>query len=103
MKVILNTDNHIQGSESLAEHVDTVVENALGRFSEQVMRVDVHLSDANAGKAGSGDKHCTMEARLEGRPPATANNDADTVRDAIAGAARKLQRVLDSSLGRLSG
>ena len=103
MKVILNTDNHIQGNDSLAEHVDGVVENALGRFSNQVMRVEVHLSDANGGKAGSGDKHCVMEARLEGRPPVAANNDAETVREAIVGAARKLQRALDSSLGRLSG
>lgn len=103
MKVILSTDKNIQGGEPLAQHVNGVVENALGRFSRQVMRVEVHLSDANGGKAGSGDKHCVMEARLEGRPPVSANNDAETVREAIVGAARKLQRVLDNSLGRLSG
>ena len=103
MKVILNTDSNIQGDQALARHVDDVVENALGRFSAQVTRVEVHLSDANAGKAGSADKRCLMEARVEGRQPMVADNDADTVEAAIGGAARKLQRVLDSSLGRLSG
>lgn len=102
MKVILNTDKHIQGDEALGAHVEGVVSSVLGRFSRQVVRVEVHLSDLNGDKAGSGDKRCRMEARLEGRPPAAAGNDADTMRAAISGAAHKLQRVLDSSLGKLS-
>lgn len=101
MKVILNTDNHIQGDESLAEHVDGVVENVLGRFGKQITRVEVHLSDANAGKAGSDDKHCVMEARVEGLQPIAAENDAETMRAAISGAAQKLKRALDNSLGKL--
>jgi len=101
MKVLLNTDNHVQGDEALAQHVEEVVTDALGRFGSQVMRVEVHLADVNAGKSGDDDKHCTMEARLEGRPPATATAEAPTMRGAIGGAARKLQRVLDSSLGKL--
>lgn len=102
MKVQLNTDNHIQGDDSLAQHVETVIEDVLGRFNGQVSRVEVHLSDVNGGKSGGGDKHCTMEARIDGRPPMAASEDADNVRAAIAGAARKLQRVLDSSLGKLA-
>lgn len=102
MKVLLNTDNHIQGDESLAHYVQTEVVDVLGRFRDQVTRVEVHLSDSNADKSGSHDKQCMMEARLEGRRPSTATEQAETVRDAIAGAARKLQRVLDSELGRLS-
>ncbi|MBW3549257.1 MAG: HPF/RaiA family ribosome-associated protein [Proteobacteria bacterium] len=101
MIIQLNTDSHIKGDESLASHVETVVEGVLGRFSGQITRVEVHLSDVNAGKAGSNDKHCTMEARVDGRPPAAATEDAETVRDAINGAAHKLKRVLDSSLGKL--
>ena len=101
MKVLLNTDNHVQGDEALAQHVEEVVTDVLGRFGSQVMRVEVHLADTNAGKSGDNDKHCTMEARLEGRPPVAASADAETVRGAIGGAARKLQRALDSSLGKL--
>ena len=102
MKVMLNTDNHVQGDEALAVHVDGIVESVLGRFRRQITRVEVHLSDVNADKSGSSDKRCVMEARLEGRPPAAASNDAETMRAAISGAAHKLQRVLDSSLGKLS-
>lgn len=102
MKVQLNTDKHIQGDESLAQHVEQVVGEALARFGDRVARVEVHLSDANGGKGGSNDKRCMMEARLEGLQPAAATADAPNVRAAINGAAKKLQRVLDSSLGKLA-
>jgi ribosome-associated translation inhibitor RaiA len=103
MKIQLNTDHHLRGDESLTHHVEGVIDHSLGRFRDQVTRVEVHLRDVNGPKAGGGDKHCAMEARLEGRPPVAVTEDADTMRGAISGAARKLQRVLDSSLGRLSG
>lgn len=103
MKIQLNTDHHLRGDESLSQHVEGVIDHSLSRFRDQVTRVEVHLRDVNGAKTGGGDKHCTMEARLEGRPPMAATEDADTMHAAISGAARKLQRVLDSSLGRLSG
>jgi ribosome-associated translation inhibitor RaiA len=102
MKIQLHTDKNIQHDESLTEHVDSVVNKALDRFGAQVSRVEVHLRDLNAGKAGLGDKHCVMEARLEGRQPVVVSHDADKVREAINGAAQKLQRLLDSALGRLA-
>lgn len=101
MKIQLNTDSNIQGDESVLRHVEEAVESSLGRFGSQVTRVEVHLRDVNGGKSGAHDKHCLMEARLEGRPPAAASEDAETVAAAITGAAKKLQRVLDSSLGKL--
>jgi hypothetical protein len=101
MKIQLNTDSNIQGDDSVLRHVEEAVESNLGRFGSQVTRVEVHLRDVNGGKSGANDKHCLMEARLEGRQPATASEDAETVAAAITGAARKLQRVLDSSLGKL--
>ncbi|HEU4775052.1 MAG TPA: HPF/RaiA family ribosome-associated protein [Lysobacter sp.] len=102
MKIQLHTDRNIQHDESLTEHVDSVVSKALERFGAQVSRVEVHLRDLNAGKAGIGDKHCVMEARLEGRQPVVVSHDADKVREAVNGAAQKLQRLLDSALGRLA-
>lgn len=102
MKVLLNTDSHIQGDEALASYVEHEVATALERFQHQITRVEVHLSDSNADKSGAHDKQCMMEARLEGRPPTAVTEQAESVRDAINGAARKLQRVLDSSLGKLS-
>lgn len=100
MKIQLNTDNHVDGGNAMAEHVEAVVADALGRFGSRISRVEVHLSDANAAKSGGGDKHCTMAARVDGREPLAASDEADNMHSAINGAAHKLQRVLDSALAR---
>ncbi|MGE0701962.1 MAG: HPF/RaiA family ribosome-associated protein [Hyphomicrobiaceae bacterium] len=100
MHIEISTDNNIKGS-GLGPHVDSVVESALGHLASQITRVEVHLSDENAGKGGSDDKRCVMEARLEGRKPQAATHSAATVEQAIKGAADKLKRVLESTLGRL--
>ncbi|MCF7220670.1 HPF/RaiA family ribosome-associated protein [Marilutibacter chinensis] len=102
MKVQINTDNHVQHDESLTRHVESSVAAALDRFGDQITRIEVHIRDRNGGKAGSDDKHCMMEARLEGLPPMTASEHADSVAAAVSGAARKLQRVLDHALGKLA-
>lgn len=102
MKIQLNTDSNIQGDEALATHVEGVIKDALDRFSTQVTRVEVHLSDLNASKGGDADKHCLIEARLEGLQPVVVTHDADTVRAAISGATRKLLRLLESTLGKLA-
>ena len=102
MKILINTDHNLQSDESVVRHVEDTVETHLGRFAGQVTRVEVHLRDENADKGGARDKHCLMEARLEGRPPVAASDDSDALAVAINGAAKKLQRALDNSLGKLS-
>ncbi|QDH70262.1 HPF/RaiA family ribosome-associated protein [Marilutibacter alkalisoli] len=102
MKVQINTDSHVQHDESLTRHVESSVAGSLDRFGDQITRIEVHVRDKNGGKSGGNDKVCLMEARLEGRPPMTASEDADTVASAVSGAARKLQRVLDHALGKLA-
>jgi len=101
MQVLTNTDTHVHGDERLSTIVETVVTAALERFAAQVTRVEVHLSDDNGGKGGGDDKRCVMEARLEGRPPTAVTHKADTVDAALHGAAEKLARSLESTLGRL--
>jgi ribosome-associated translation inhibitor RaiA len=101
MHVQTNTDRHITGSEALAARVDAVVAGALGRFVDQITRVEVHLSDENGGKGGGDDKRCLMEARLEGRQPTAVTHQAATVEAAMDGAAEKLARAIESTLGRL--
>ena len=100
MHVQTNTDRNIQASEALAAQVEAAVISALGRFVEQVTRVEVHLSDENAGKGGGDDKRCLMEARLEGRPPTAVTHRAATVEHALIGAAGKLARTLESLFAR---
>lgn len=102
MKIDIQTDKHIQADDSIIRHTQEVISARLAHFASQLSRVNVHLSDTNAGRGGAADKHCLMEARIDGRPPAAASHDSDTVALAISGAAEKLHRVLESSLGRAS-
>jgi ribosome-associated translation inhibitor RaiA len=102
MQVQVNTDNHVAGGEGLTRQVEAVVEGALGRFGDQVTRVEVHLNDENsAGKSGSDDKRCLMEARLAGLDPIAVSHRGATLEQALDGAAEKLERALDRTLGRL--
>jgi len=103
MLIQVNTDDNIEGREALAAQVEAVVERALGRHGDQITRVEVHLGDENSHKGGQADKRCVMEARLEGRQPTAVTNHAPTLDLAISGAAEKLQRVIESTLGRLRG
>jgi hypothetical protein len=101
MQVLLNTDHNIEGREGLAAHIEGVVVSALSHFSQHVTRVEVHLSDENGDKAGTRDKRCMMEARIEGHQPSAVTHHAATVDEAVHGAAGKLERSLESTLGRL--
>ena len=101
MHIQVNSDDSIEGREELATRVEAVVEEALSRFSNQITRVEVHLSDENSHKSGQNDKRCMMEARLENRRPTAVTHRAATLDQAINGAAEKLQRSIESTLGRL--
>lgn len=100
MQVQVHTDNKIQGGESLAQWVQKEALERLARFRDQVTRVEVFLSDEDAGKSGANDKRCRLEARPAGRPPVTVTADADKLADAFTGAVDKLVRALDADMGR---
>lgn len=102
MHIEVSTDNSIDGSEALTNQIKMLVKNALVHFSDQITRVEVHLSDANAGKTGQDDKHCMIEARIEGRQPTAVKHAAATLDRAAKGAADKLKNSLESTLGKLS-
>ena len=101
MQVQINTDHNIAGHEALSAHVNEIVKNAPVRLSEHITRVEVHLTDENGDKSGPNDKRCVMEARLEGRQPVAVTHQAATVDQAVEGAAHKLARLIESTLGRL--
>ena len=100
MQVQVNTDNTVAGSEELSRKVEGVVEGTLGRFGGQITRVEVHLNDVNGPKSGPDDNRCQMEARLAGLQPISVSHQADTLDQAIDGAAKKLERALDTTLGK---
>ena len=59
------------------------------------------MSDENGDKGGPNDKRCMMEARLEGLQPVAVTQLAETLDDAIDGAAGELTRLIEHTLGRL--
>ena len=101
MHIQINTDHNIKGHEALAAEVRGVVERALSHLSDHVTRVEVHLTDERGPKSGKHDKRCMMEARLEGRQPIAVTDEASTVDLAVNGAADKLARLIEHTLGKL--
>ncbi|MDQ8204742.1 HPF/RaiA family ribosome-associated protein [Pelagicoccus sp. SDUM812003] len=99
MKIQVNTGHNIDGRETMAEHITSVVESTLGHLTEHVTRVEVHLSDENSEKGGQ-DKRCLMEARLERHRPIAVSDEAETSHQAIAGAAEKLKKAIGHLIDR---
>lgn len=102
MQVLLNTDNHIRGSQRLTEYVESTVHAVLGRLEDRITRVEVTLTDENSrAKSTELDKRCTLEARLAGREPIVVRHDASTIEQAVEGAVEILERTIERTLGRL--
>lgn len=101
MQVQIHTDNHIEGTDAMAQWASRTVTAALERFAGQISRIEVHLSDENAGKKSTTQSiQCTMEARLEGHQPLAIKHLGANLNQAIEGAAEKMTRLIDSTLGR---
>ena len=100
MQVQVSTDHNIEGHEVFTGQIRGVVESALSRFSDHITRVEVHLSDENSRKSGQDDKRCMLEARLEGRQPIAVTHQAATLDEAVSGAADKMMRLVENTMGR---
>jgi ribosome-associated translation inhibitor RaiA len=103
MQVQIHTDHNIEGHEALADQVRGVVEGALSEFSDRITSVDVHLSNQNSDhQDGNDSMRCLIEAHLEGLQPIAVTDQAATLDQAVDGAADKLTRLIDHTLGRQS-
>ena len=102
MKIQLNTDTHIEGTEALAAKVNSIIKLALARFEEHITRIEVHLNNSKNSQIGQHDYRCMLEARLEGRQPLAVTDHAATIEQAVHGASQKLEHLLGSTLGRLN-
>lgn len=100
MQIQVSTDDNVEGRDALTQQVEAEVEATLGRFSSQLSRVEVHLGDENASKGSGADMRCMMEARPNGQQPVAVTHHAATLDEACAGAAQKLERLLESKFGR---
>lgn len=101
MQIQVHTDNNIQGGETIVALVHTGVEGAVGRFRDRITRVEAHLSDTNSHKTKGDDIRCVLEARLAGLQPIAVSHQASTIELALSGAADKLERSIENTLGRL--
>lgn len=101
MKIQINSDSSIALDSKLSEFVESSIGAALERFATQISRVEVHLSDANAGKGGSDDKRCVVEARLAGRDPVAVTGEGPDLETAAREASHKMERMLDRQIGKL--
>ena len=101
MTIQLNTDNNLVVHEAFGDKLQNLLSEELDRFSDQITRLEVHLSDENGQKDSQNDKRCLLEARLGGRQPIAVVEMADTHELAVIGAIEKLKNSLDSILGRL--
>jgi ribosome-associated translation inhibitor RaiA len=102
MLIQVNTDRNIEGDDALAQQVEAVVRSTLDRFSEQITRVSIHLSDENSDKKdGFEDMRCLLEARLAGHDPISVSHQAGSLGEVVDGAVEKMKHSLESTLGRL--
>ncbi len=102
MQVQVHADSSVKVNPFLTETVEEAVENAVRRWTPRITRVEVHLSDINGHKGGADDKRCLLEARIGGLQPIAVTHQAGTLHDAVDGAADKLKKVLQNTLGRLN-
>lgn len=99
MQILLHTDPHVDGSGLMADHLTTVVKDALGHFGEHITRVEAHLADEKSHiKASPDEIQCTLEARLAGRNPIVVKDRAGNAHQAIQGAVGKLRRAITAGL-----
>jgi len=101
MIIQINSDNNTKVTEEFSTRLKDIIESDLGRFGEQITRVEVHLSDENASKDALNDKRCVLEARLEGRQPIAVTNQADTHESAVFGALDKMRSSLETITGKM--
>ena len=101
MKIQVDTDRSVDGSEALVQMVETTVRNALDRYGDRLTRIEVHLG----GNGGVGDsrqeKRCLLEARPSGMDPVVVTGTAGTIEQACHDATQKMRRLLDSTFGRI--
>jgi len=101
MTIQLNTDKNLSVHNAFGSKLESKLKEDLSRFSENITRLEVHLSDENSSKESINDKRCLLEARLEGRQPIAVTGLGDTYELAVNSAIDKLTTSLDTIIGRI--
>ena len=99
MQIQINTDRHVDGNEAWTSEVEAELRDKLDRFAERITRIELHLGDVNAERAGD-DMRCVIEARLASRQPISVTEQAANKAQAVSRAIGKLHSALDSIFGK---
>lgn len=101
MQLQFNTDKNIQGTEQLKAIVSDIIQHELKHFSDNITRIEVHLSDQNADKSGPDDIQCKLEARVKGMQPVLVVSTNNSKEKAVEEAVEKMKAALNTKLGKL--
>jgi len=105
MQIGINSDKNIPMHAKLSGLIEANLHHTLDRFKSHLTRIEVHLTDENGDKSGGAgiqDKRCVLEARPKHHQSLTVTNDSSDVETAVSGAAGKMQRLLETTFGRLT-
>ena len=96
--MVVSTSSHtIPLSVELDEFVAAAARDALGRFADQVISVDVFLNDVNGPKGGV-DKQAVFRIHLRQRREIITQSARDNLRAAIRGGAKRARRAVGRHL-----
>ena len=99
MQIQINTDKNISGQYALVQSVEDILKSDLSRFSDQITRIEVHLSDEDSSaKSGMTDKRCLLEVRLAGERPIAISEQAETIEEAVTDATQQMVNLLETEL-----
>ncbi|WP_028239524.1 HPF/RaiA family ribosome-associated protein [Stutzerimonas azotifigens] len=101
MHIQVNSNHSINVTQGLEDSIRATVEGELERFGDFLTRVEVHINDENAGKAGPQDKRCQIEARMKHHEALSVTHKAESLDLAVDGAAAKMTHALEHTIGKL--
>ena len=96
----MQTRIHTQGFEltgAIRDRVERHTARNLNRYGEELLGVDVYLSDVNGPRAGD-DKKAVVRASLRGLPPISISTEHNDLYVAISRSAKRMQRAVKRSL-----
>ena len=102
MQILINSDKNIAMHAALSTSIEAELHRLLDRFDGDLTRIEVFLTDENAAKSGPHDKRCILQARPNNHQSLTVTDDSADVQTAVSGAAKKMQRLLETTFGRIA-
>lgn len=102
MTIQFDTAHNVKATEEFKAPLVNILSEKLDKYSQQISRLEVHLSDENGHKDGMNDKRCLLEAHVAGIPHVVVTDHSNSYEQAVNGAIDKLIASLHSINGRLA-